>query len=231
MSFNLTKATENAKFTLEKKGVTSAKAQVVSVLDVSGSAQGLFSSGQMQEAWQAILPIGINLDLDGDITTYIFATEGMEQEIKPPANKDNFSNYLKNYVLSLPKNALWGRTDYCPVMKKLVADFGFYKGLFSKKLQKFSNKNQPVIVYYFTDGANDDKAKTKAFLAECEAAETQVYFMFIGIGDKSNFTFIEECGEKFGNVGFASISNLSQLTGDNVYDTLVPDELTTWLKK
>lgn len=252
--FDVKKEVEKVKFVIAKKNLDSkVKAQVVCVLDVSGSAQELFTSGQMQEAFQRILPVGINFDLNGEIDVYTFASGAMIAHIEPNAKEDNFEGYLQKNVLNNPRVPKWGGTDYAPVTQQILEDFQFYKttktqriekqggGFFSKpkdvivedvvtSLVKDSASGDPVIVYFFTDGANSDQGDTKRLFAQMEQAGTQLYTLFVGIGG-ANFKNIVDLGDKFGNVGFLNVSDIRKLNADEaIYEKLLPDELTDWLK-
>jgi hypothetical protein len=253
--FDLKKEVEKVKFVVAKKNLGgSVKAQVVCVLDVSGSAEDLFKSGQMQEAFQRILPVGITFDLNQEIDVYTFASGSMIAHVEPTAVEGNFEDYIKQNILNNPKVPKWGGTDYAPVTQQILEDFEFYKitktprivktggGFFSrakeetvydetKELAKDSKSGDPVIVYFFTDGANADQGATVRLFAEMEKAGTQLYTLFVGIGG-ANFSNIVKLGDKFGNVGFLNVSDIKKLNADEaIYDKLLPDELTDWLKQ
>lgn len=253
--FNIQKEVEKVKFVVAKKQLGgNVKAQVVCVLDVSGSAQDLFRSGQMQEAFQRVLPVGITFDLNQEIDVYTFASDTMIAHIEPTATEKNYEDYIRKQILNNSRVPKWGGTDYAPVTRQILEDFEFFKimktsevvksggGWFSKpketvvvnetkSLAKDSKSGDPVIVYFFTDGANSDQSAIMNLFAEMEKAGTQLYTLFIGIGN-ANFRNIVQLGDKFGNVGFLNVSDIAQLSNDEaIYDKLLPDELTDWLKQ
>ena len=242
MQFDVKKEAAKVKFLLEKKSLPSVRAQVVDVLDVSGSARPLFNSGAMQKAVQTILPVALNFDDNGEIDVYTFATGSeMVTHIELNATAENFENYVQKNILDNNKVPKWGCTDYAPVMEQILEDFGFYEtkisgGFFSKKketvLKANSKSGDPVIVFFKTDGANADHRATKGLFQKMQDAGVQLYTLFIGIGPRSSFGNIVEYGDKFDNVGFLSVADLDKMAGsDNVYDLLLPDELMTWLKQ
>lgn len=241
MKFDLQKATEKAKFTLAKKGIPNVKAAVVLNLDVSGSARGLFNSGAMQEAFQQIVPLATLFDDNGSLQVFTFASgENYISEISPEANASNFEGYINKNILNsgIP---LWGATEYTQILKANLESLGYYKkgktGLFGfgggeKQLVKDNGSGFPSFILTFTDGANSDHSSTMKFLKECQDAETQAYFMFVGIGNKSEFRNIEKYGEALDNVGFLSVSDLQKFVGsDDIYEQLLCEELVEWFKK
>lgn len=235
MKFDLQKEVEKAKFVIAKSGIpANLRAAVVMDLDVSGSAKDLFERGLMQEAFQRILPIGITFDDNQEIDVYTFASgDRYTAHIEPNATASNFSDYIKRNILDNPKVPKWGGTSYAPVLRENLRDLQFYKkSLFGGwgNLQQKSKSGTPAIIYFFTDGVNDDEGATEQLLADCEAAKTEVYFMFVGIGG-ARFPFIERMGDKFDNVGFLDIKDVAKLAADDeIYEKLLPEELTVWLK-
>jgi hypothetical protein len=235
MKFNLEKETAKVKFVLEKKQMPNVRASVVDVLDVSGSAQGLFNSGAMQKAFQTILPVAINFDDNGEIDVYTFADGARNvSHIEPNATAQNYEDYLQKNVLDNRNVPKWGRTDYAPVMEQILKDFGFYRkeGFFSSpKLHATSKSGDPVIVFFKTDGSNDDQGATRKLFREMQDAGVQLYTLFIGIGPESYFHNIVSLGDEFGNVGFLSVADIEKTSErDDIYDLLLPEELLTWLK-
>lgn len=254
--FNLSKAVEKAKFVVQKRNLNSPniKAQVLMNIDVSGSAQGLFKSGQIQEAFQRVLPVGILFDDNGEVDVFTFQSGDAICHIEPTATEKNYEGYIETNILKNKKVPLWGGTDYANVIRENLRSMGFLKqksveedvvvekgGWFSKDkvekrsvvktvLESSSSSGFPSIVYFFTDGENFDQRETLAILQACQEAKTQMYFHFIGIGN-ANFKFIEMLGDKFDNTGFLNIKDLSKINDDIIYEQLLPEELCTWLAK
>jgi len=240
--FNLQKAVEQTKFVLNKKSIPNVRASVVMNIDVSGSAQGLFRSGQIQEAFQRVLPVGIIFDDNQEIDVFTFANSDMVAHIEPNATEKNYENYIKKNILDNRDVPKWGGTEYSPAIEANLETLGFYSeeksgGILgfgaktTKKLRENNDSGFPAIVYFFTDGENNrgDMPKTIELLKKCQEANTQMYFLFIGIGN-ADFSFIDKIGDMFPNVGFLNVKNLEDLSGDDAYEQLLPDELCTWLK-
>lgn len=253
-TFNLQKESEKVKFIVAKKGIPNVRAQVVTALDVSGSAKPLFESGAMQEAWQSVIPVSMQFDKNQEIDVYTFASgESMVTKIEPTATTQNFDGYISKNILRNNSVSKWGGTDYAPVIEAVLRDFGFYDvekkeiktsggGFFgfgkkttveeivSEKLRAKSVSGDPVILYFFTDGENSDRPATTQLLQACQDAKTELYINFIGIGSASSFGFIEDAADRFDNVGLWNVSSLSALTKDDVYEQLIPEELCRWFK-
>jgi len=236
MKFDLQKQTDKAKFTIEKKGIpTSQKMAVVLNLDVSGSAQGLYTSGTIQELFESITPLALNFDDNQSLQVFTFSSGSSSvSEITPDANASNYAGYIKKNILENRNVPKWGGTEYAPVLKANLENLGYYKksGLFGgKQLQAKNDSGYPSFIITFTDGANQDQYEVRRLLREYQDKGVNAYFLYIGVGPSSYFTNIEELGEEFSNVGFVGVSNIQKFVdSDDIYDQLLPDELIEWLK-
>ena len=99
--FVLEKAVEKTRFVLDKKQVKNIKAHVVVDLDVSGSTQDMYRRGSFQKAFQQVLPIGILFDDNQEVDTFTFNNGNAYNHITPNATKDNYSNYIQNYISNI----------------------------------------------------------------------------------------------------------------------------------
>lgn len=236
--FDLKKAVENTKFVLKKQNVgPSIRAAVVMDIDVSGSTKNLFSSGQMEKAFLQILPFGLLFDDNQEIDVYTCTDGDNIYHIEENAKESNHEGYITKQIVKNARVPLWGGTDYAPVIKQNLEDFGFYKEKSkflgfgkTRSLGQKSSSGYPVVVYFLTDGENSDKTKTMQILQECEDAKTEIYFLFIGIGNQS-FDFLKLIGNKFKNTGFLNVKDLSKIENDEeTAEMLFPSELAEWLK-
>lgn len=243
--FVIEKAVEKTRFVLEKKKVKDIKAHIVVDLDVSGSTADMYHQGLFQKAFQQVLPIGILFDDNQEIDTFTFSSsDDSVTHIKPNATAKNYETYIKNNILDAPIPK-WNGTDYLPVLKANVAEFGFYReessikksffGLFSRKsttetLRSDSSTGYPVIVFFFTDGENNDQRATMEYLQSCQDNNVNIYFQFIGIGT-GKFGFLKAVADKFTNTGFVHMQDFDKLVDDDAFiDTLLSDELCGYLK-
>ena len=251
MKFDLEKDTAKVKFMLEKKNIPSLTAEVVADLDVSGSTKGIYASGAMQEAVQRVVPVALNFDDNGELPVYIFNDGDQFAQLAENLTAKNYTNYIQEQILRNQKLPRWGGTDYAPVLKQNLIDLGFLRttapppaakrpGFWSSllgggqtysapHLVKESSSGIPAILYFFTDGENEDREETANLLEACSAAGSQIYFNFIGVGNE-RFDFLHAIGDRFPNTGFAQIRDIERTAGsDEIYEYLIPDELTQWL--
>lgn len=252
MKFDLEKDTAKVRWMLEKRNLPKLVTEVICVLDVSGSTKAMYEDGEMQEAVQRVVPVALNFDDNGELPTYTFC--GVSYKIPTPITAANYATFVKRQILDMgiPK---WGGTSYEPVLKDVLMDLGFYGqpaaeptrggGFFSKLLgkvsqevastrtsiiQRHSQSKLPAIIYIFTDGENDDRGTTTQLLQACANNGVEAYFNFIGIGH-TKFSYLEKTADLLPNVGFAQIHDIVATGGsDDIYDYLLPNELTDWLK-
>lgn len=234
--FILEKEVSKAKFVLEKKKVKSIKAHIVVALDVSGSTSEMYKNGTFQEAFQKVLPIGILFDDNGEIDTYVFCNQDKNQKIDVNANQENYADYINENILNNSDLQLWGGTDYSPVIEKIATDFGLKNKVLSrffggKKYSEKTNSGHPVIVYFFTDGENQDHVDTLKTLNELQSANSNIYIQFIGIGRQS-FPAIEKYASDYPNVGFLHVRDLySDASSDDFTEKLLNEELCSYLRE
>lgn len=243
--FVLEKAVEKTRFVLDKKQVKNIKAHIVVDLDVSGSTQNMYSRGLFQKAFQQVLPIGILFDDNQEVDTFTFNNGEAYDHITPNATKDNYSDYIRKYVLNNNAVKKWGGTDYAPVLKANLDEFKFVReststkksffGLFNNtktetKLQSTSESGYPVIIFFFTDGENTDKEDTLELIKACQENNVNIYFQFIGIG-AGHFAFLTKLADQFSNTGFVNVLDFDKVVDDDSFiDILLNDELCAYLR-
>ena len=240
--FELHKDTAKVKFMLEKRAIPKLTAEVVALVDGSGSMQGLYQRGSVQNAIQRVVPVAVNFDDNGDIPVYVYDTNFIKAD--NPLTAANHADYVKKEVIPIVK---WGGTKLSPVLTAAVADLGFIKtakssgGFFSKftgsgssthTFSENSTSGMPAIIYAFTDGDNSDERETEELLIKLSKANSQVYFNFIGVGTATEFLFLQRVADDLPNVNFVQIADITKTgDGDEIYEFLLPTELTDWLRK
>jgi len=246
-TFNLEKDTAKVKFILEKRSLPKITAEVVAILDVSGSTKAYYLGGVIQEALQRIVPVALNFDDNGSLPVYVFADGDHYTRLAAELRSANYADFVREEILRQEGLLeLWGGTAYAPVLRSALTDLGFLTtaapvvGLFKRLLgkppagavfQEQSRSGIPALVYFLTDGENehDDREPTRKLLTAAAAARSNVYFNFIGVGT-ANFGFLQEIGDAYPNTGFAQIKDIERTAGsDEIYEYLIPSELTTWL--
>jgi vWA found in TerF C terminus len=246
-TFKLQKPEEEVRrvgFVLQKQGIHERiPAQVGLNIDVSGSMEGLFKSGVVQSAIERILPVALYFDDDGRIDTWVFSNDSNTASIVSATAK-NYDGFVEREIIrnTALSSILWGGTDYGPVIRSNLMTYGLLEErdaggllgmIFGKKRDSFGEETRsgiPAINYFLTDGENSDREAAWQILEEAEHAESQIYFIMIGVGD-ADFGFLRKAADEFHNVGFVSVKDLGAFVGsDDAYEKLLPTELCSWLK-
>ncbi|UVD56155.1 VWA domain-containing protein [Rhizobium sp. Pop5] len=246
-TFKLHKPEEEVRrvgFVLQKQGIHERiPAQVGINIDVSGSMNGLFKSGAVQAAIERILPVALYFDDDGRIDTWVFSNGNAMASIIPATAK-NYEDYVEREIITNPAldGVLWGGTDYGPVIRSNLMAYGLMEEqnaggllgmIFGMRRDRFGEETRsgvPAINYFLTDGENADRDAAWELLEKAEHAESQIYYVMVGIGDE-RFDFLREAAEQFPNVGFVRVKDLGEFVGsDDAYQKLLPAELCAWLK-
>ena len=232
MAISLEKRAETVKINLVKKNIENVKANVCLMIDISGSMSGLFGNGVVQETIDKIFAIAFNLDPDKQLDVFVFNYRARQLS---KMLESHYGNYVKNVLLR--ETSIGGGTNYAPVIN-MVTDFykpetttvkksGGFFGIGAKTEEVPAGDVQPIYAIFITDGANDDRAEAKAAFAR--TAPGNVYFQCIGIGDPSQFSFIDSVGDAFGHVGFTNLNDLN-ISDDELYDRLINEEFAEWVK-
>lgn len=226
------------RFVLEKQGIHTIRSQVGVVIDVSGSIKDLFARGVVQAALERVVPVGIACDVDGQVDVWGFSSgnPGFAETVAVSAK--NFRGYVEREMLGGQLDGVFGGgTSYAPVIRGNLQYYGFLErvgaGWFRRGrevLKEEARDRLPVIVYFITDGENDDHAAALELFEMMEEKEAQIYYQLIGVGNQS-FRFLKEAAKRFDNVGFLNIDDLETFVdSDEAYEMLLPRELCLWLK-
>ncbi|RWX19442.1 hypothetical protein EHI42_04645 [Rhizobium hidalgonense] len=246
-TFRLQKPEEEIRrvgFVLEKQGIHERiPAQVGLNIDVSGSMKELYDTGVVQSALERVLPVALYFDEDGRIDTWVFSNAEKTASLKP-VTASTYEGYVEREITGNPalQRILWGGTDYEPVIRSNLMAYGLLEErdaggllgmIFGQKRDSFGEETRsgtPAINYFLTDGVNADHDAAWRLLSEAEHAESQIYYVMVGIGDE-DFRFLRDAAKEFPNVGFVSAKDLGKFVGsDDAYEKLLPAELCSWLK-
>lgn len=85
----------------------------------------------------------------------------------------------------------------------------------------------PAMVFFQTDGENNDKSAVRALLTKHR--NTPVYWFMVGVGNES-FSFLKELARDFDNVDFIGVKDLD-LSDEDLYDKLLSEEFGEWTAK
>jgi hypothetical protein len=208
----LLKKFDAAQVSLEKKGLLSERAEVVLVLDVSGSSRSLFRSGAYQVLIDRFVAAALLFDDNGTLDTWLFDHRLHEAEGITMANREGWTDR------QLARKDIWGMTEYAKPIDK-IAD-GLSRG-----------GRMPTYVAFITDGANHDKRDTTKAIQR--AAGLPAFFQFMAIGKANDFPFLQRLDELTGreidNAGFFAISDPQGISDDEFYDNVMI-EFPAWLE-
>ena len=243
MGIDLNKRSERVRIVLEKRKLPVVpKMRVGLALDISGSAEGLYRSGVMQETVERLLAVAMRFDDNGEMDMWAFHNR---QYSLPVATAKNFENYVQRDILNNDKVRLWGGTEYAPVLGSMEkhwfggapaarpAPKGFFGKLFSGASDTSPSParpadNSPALGMLITDGSNSDPREAAEFLRF--AQDRKAYWLMVGVGNPKEFTFLERMADELPHVGFVSIANLT-MTDDQLYEAMLSEELCTWVGK
>lgn len=237
MKLDLAKQSARVQLVLTKRQLPNMRASVGLTLDVSGSTQGLYASGTIQRLLEQIVPVALKADDNQNLDVYTFSSGEMINQVDG-ATAENYENFVQEQILDNDDVDKWSGTSYAPVIQQMIEDYGFVRkaGGFlgfggTTQLVSESASGEAVLNYFITDGENDDKDATEKLFAQLETAKSNMYFMLIGVGHQS-FSFLRQLADRHGNVGFLNVSDLQKFVNeDNLYEQLLPVELTQWLKQ
>jgi stress response protein SCP2 len=208
----LLKKFDAAQVSLEKKGLLSERAEVVLVLDVSGSSRSLFRSGAYQVLIDRFVAAALLFDDNGTLDTWLFDHRLHEAEAITMANREGWTDR------QLQRKDIWGMTEYAKPIDK-IAD-GLSRG-----------GRMPTYVAFITDGANHDKRDTTKAIQR--ASGLPAFFQFMAIGKANDFPFLQRLDELTGreidNAGFFAINDPQGISDDEFYDKVMI-EFPAWLE-
>ena len=233
--FDLQKRQEAVKFVLEKRAIKQTPVmRVGAAFDVSGSAEHLYKSGVMQRTVDRLVP---RFDDNGEMDVWSFDKEFNQLAT---VGKQDHEDFIIREVMNNGRISKWGGTRYSGVMnamsefyfgaKPAKSSGGLLGGLFGKKPTQpaaAGPSQVPAMCLFITDGANGDRADAAKVLRD--ARNLPIYWQLIGVGDPSEFGFLEEMADELPNVGFVHLTKLD-VTDEALYDSLLSDELCTWIR-
>lgn len=242
---NLSKCVVN----LSKKAgvdIGSTQAQVVFIIDKSGSMSNRYSSGVVQKIVNKIVPLGLTFDDDGNIVCMQFDSSfRMCDDI----TLANYSDYV-NTKMARPG----GGTCYSEPLKELQRQFFGKDGAGSKKKELFGrlfgSKSKedvpasaktadvntcPVFVVFITDGACDPSDEKRTDEVIRELSNEMCFVQFIGSSDYSSEKFeyltrLDDLSSRAcDNTGFVRFDDIENVSDTDLYNMLL-EQYADWLK-
>ncbi|MFC1608969.1 VWA domain-containing protein [Patescibacteria group bacterium] len=225
-------------------GLNGQRAQVVGVLDISGSMSGLYRNGAVQAICEKGLALGIQFDDDGEIPVYPFgvnvhpARTLTEQDFYGFVDREitmkleygtNYAKPLELIIQDLFPGAKRTQTQ----QKKKGGLFGFGGGAKTVEgnFEQLAATNNPVFVQFWTDGDCGDKARAEEIIRA--AATLPMFIQFIGIG-RDSFGFLkklDDLANRFvDNAGFVQFPNIESITDEDFLAGML-NEFPDWIKE
>lgn len=220
------------------------KAQVVVVVDYSGSMRERYDDGTVQSVLDRMIPLGLTFDDNGEVEVFRFA-DGNDYKQFENLTINNYDGYVNKYIY---KGSMGG-TDYAPVLREIKRQYidgteddgkkkkGFF-GLFGKK-EDSSEKHtmtgadaavNPVFVIFITDGDNYDKPQTDEIIREL--SKEYCFIQFIGVGT-DYMGYLEKLddlsGRECDNTGFNRFTDIKNVSDTDLYEKVL-EQFADWLK-
>lgn len=242
----LVSLTKKANLSLEKVGLSTHRARVCLILDISVSMSWLYKAGKIQAFAERIFALATRFDDDGDIDIFLFGV----YVHKPAAmTLANFTTYIRDI---LRQHALEGGTNYGRAFQA-VREHYFPAGT------PAGPALLPVYAMFLTDGDTQDREFAKRQIMEASFQGIFWQIMAIGRGrpagakkakaaaglgwfsrptastqSNSEFPFLEELDEMPGrlidNANFFAVSSPDEHSDDALYDLLM-EEYPEWVKQ
>lgn len=204
---------KSVKIVLEKKNLTTVRARVGLVLDITGSMRTLYKSGTVQKVVERILAVASQFDDDGLLDVWVYDNEFAR--LKPVSERD-FEGYVNRQILENELIHKFGRNDEPPVMKDVL-----------KKYIEEDDSNDPAFVVFINDGGCK---KTIKSIIEA-SSKKPLFWQFVGIGN-GNFEFLQKLdnleGRFVDNANFLHIEDIDRISDEQLYDALL-NEFPSWL--
>jgi hypothetical protein len=198
---------------LKTKTLPVAMARVVFVIDVSGSMQGEFNNGTVQDTVERLMPLALRFDDNGEMEIYRFSGTCNSCKNVGMGNIKDFVNQ------NIAKGAQWNGTEYAPIFEAIYSDY----------VEK-NTSILPTFVVVVTDGDCSDKHLAEQAIKQI--SQFNIFFKFIGIGG-AGFSFLEKLdtlsGRKVDNANFFPIDNINRLGDEDLYKGLL-EEYDIWQK-
>lgn len=244
IQLDLHKSATNLRLSLDKAGVaTGIKAELVFIIDVSGSFEHEHEEGTTSLLLQRLVPYGMVLDPDGQVDVFTFSGgPGNAHYVGAVSSADSDDYIVRNIVGRVPG---WGGgTTYSYVLEKALRHLGWMPqepgGFFSRFLgglttQTPAQKKRSIIIFV-TDGENDasDEARTMQVLQESQDRGDEVYFLFLGTCDEHvDFKFLQTIAKRFKNTSAVverDVEGFVEQSDEAINARLLGSELLSWLR-
>lgn len=204
---------KTAEATIAQKNLQAVKAQVVLVLDASGSMNMRYNNGTVQAVVDRILPLAVHFDDDGALDVWAYALEpGRLTSI----TLDNVAGYIAREGGGWRKWPLGPRGNNEPAV-------------IAPLIEAYRGAALPTYIVFISDGGVGADKKIEKLLRE--ASELPIFWQFVGIGGRGYGVFERldtMTGRKVDNCNFFALDDLKDVTDAQLYDRLL-GEFPSWL--
>lgn len=213
---HLVSLAKKASISLEKAKLSDVKARVGLILDASGSMNGQYKRGRVQEVVNRVLPLAVHFDDDGSLDCWAFAAKPKQlTSIGLPNHKDFIATDNGGW-------RLWEvgtRVNNEPAVMRQVIDF-----------YQASNDKTPVYVLFISDGGVHEDRKIANLMIE--AAKLPIFWQFVGLGG-NDYGILADLdtmqGRVVDNCNFFALDDLDDISEEKLYEELM-SEFPAWLK-
>lgn len=208
---------KKATISLEKRQLQNLTAKVALVLDASGSMNGQYNRGAVQEVVDRILPLGVSFDDNQMVDCWAF---GAKPCSLGEIGLHNYENFVTTADGGWKKWKVGSRINNEADMIDMVTKFYQEDGL-----------NVPVYVLFISDGGvHDNKRITNKII---EAAKLPIFWQFVGLGG-SGYGILKRLDDLQGrvvdNCNFFEVDDLHDISEEQLYENML-EEFPTWLKE
>lgn len=243
-----------AAVSLKKNKLDGVIARVIMVLDASGSTSRMWPT-TMQAATDRLATVALNLDDNGELEFWVYATGAKKFDNVTLANLDQFIANIKAGGTGTPAAA--PTTTTTPAKKGglfgglfgggsgaasgLATGAGIVPGLGYDNCEPVvmrpildeckGTTNIPTLVLFVTDGGIDKDREIQKVLIE--ASHHPIFWQFIGLGGSSYGVlenFDNMTGRHVDNASFFAIDDLTSISNAELFDRLLK-EFPLWLEK
>lgn len=245
---DLKKSASNFQVSLKKSGVEKMPEMEMGVImDVSYSFKDEHEDGLTNTLLTRFVPWGLTFDPDRKVDLFTFSNGSTPAHLVGSVDEGNYVDYIPRHVIG--KVPGWGKgTAYAPVTKMVLQHFGwlpggavqssvgFLGGLFGKKKTTVASaEKRRAIVFFVTDGVNEDPAEMKAVMADAETNKYEVFFVLVGVSNQNEpFHLLRELGARYNNAIFREIKDIKgfgRKSDDEINEFFLDPKLVAWLKK
>lgn len=206
---SLRKTSESIGVSLKKHNVAGIRAQVVLVLDHSGSMNFNYSNGKVQKLVERTLAFGLQVDVDGEIPVIPF-----DNRVWPTVNV-NMSNYKDIVNQSVWKPSQMGGTEYDGPLEAV------------RKLAETTDA--PIFCCFVTDGDPWDKPRSTQMV--CDSARYPIFIKFMALGSVPYLDMLDDLGDDkrlLDNVDAKNFQNLDM--SDEEFAEAMAEEWVGWIE-